>query len=464
MVMPSQLFWADHYLDTVFPAYIIFLLSLFLPAADPCRNPAPAPAHEASGTCRCSAGRKCAMAAMVVFDLLACSMSGKGGEGEGRRCPEACFVPTPVRAPVEENVGCVWFHPGLQSLRGGEGQRKLLRLRQQRRQDQMRQEMELRGLSEIDGAMLKRKMTKRQQEQLKQEPPTWEEYRDKILENEWKTAERRLKMLKRDEESRAFTAHQKDDRNEAELDEEFRDLPPMRQVNDGKGNIDFVGLNLCPPNITDPTEILVWIEDHYQPFDRYITMEDIVADQKATATVTAKEKLQTCYKELVKDLNISIPESIDGGKMALNVSKNELNGRVEAMLNSQDVDALCTYGIALHSWMKDLDGAEVRVCPLWGLRPDPRLRPVHVQTCSAREPEACVDPLQLCQASERRAWRSQQGSRAAPQGCRDNPWLRLVLKEEKWKSYANVRVDRRLDFSQRTRTDEGVGVQLAQDI
>ena len=46
----------------------------------------------------------------------------------------------------------------------------------------------------------------------------------------------------------------------------------------------------------------------------------------------------------------------------------------------------------------------------------------------------------------------------------ENPWLKLVLKEDEWKSYANVRVDRKVDFSSRKSTNEGVGVQLAKDI
>ena len=246
----------------------------------------------------------------------------------------------------------------------------------------MRDELELRGLSEIDGAMLKKKMTKRQQQQLQEPLPTWEEYREKLLEKEWKTAERRMKAIQRNEELQSLQTDQTFARNEEDLSEEWQNLPPMRKVNDGKGHIDFEGESLCPPNITDINEKLEWIEDHYEPFDRYITVEDIIADQRATATVTAKEKLRACTKELIKDLNISVPGSLKEVSIRVNTSKEDLDARVETMvstyqrfisdqllqtmrlreilkLNSFDIDALCTYGIALHTWMDDADGAEV---------------------------------------------------------------------------------------------------------
>ncbi|EKX47562.1 hypothetical protein GUITHDRAFT_106549 [Guillardia theta CCMP2712] len=407
---------------------------------------------------RCSYGSKCAIVAMMAWDLMACSVNVKNSEQMWKRSKESCSLCSLPQDPLEAHFGSILLNPSMH-LRGGQGQRKLLRLRQQRRQERMRDELELRGLSEIDGAMLKKKMTKRQQQQLQEPLPTWEEYREKLLEKEWKTAERRMKAIQRNEELQSLRTDQTFAKNEEDLSEEWQNLPPMRKVNDGKGHIDFVGESLCPPNITDINEKLVWIEDHYEPFDRYITMEDIIADQRATATVTAKEKLRACTKELIKDLNISVPGSLKEASIRVNTSKEDLDARVETMtmrlreilkLNSFDVDALCTYGIALHTWMDDADGAE------YMFKRALLVNPKHATT--------------LC--SYARLLRDARGDhnkalellRKAVEYEPENPWLKLVLKEDEWKSYANVRVDRKVDFSSKKSTDEGVGVQLAKDI
>lgn len=43
----------------------------------------------------------------------------------------------------------------------------------------------------------------------------------------------------------------------------------MRKINDGKGNIDFKGVEDVPENITDINEKLAWLEENIESYNRF---------------------------------------------------------------------------------------------------------------------------------------------------------------------------------------------------
>ncbi len=71
------------------------------------------------------------------------------------------------------------------------------------------------------------------------------------------------------------------------------DESSLRQVNDGNGHLRFKGADDIPEELTAINDRLAWVQENYRPSNRWITPEDLAEEQRATAAERADELLSS---------------------------------------------------------------------------------------------------------------------------------------------------------------------------
>jgi hypothetical protein len=296
------------------------------------------------------------------------------------------------------------------SIRGGGGQRKLIRLRAERRQEA--EALKSKPLTIPPRYRAARKSAASSAAV----SPTFEEQArlQGAVIPDWKLAELRLRSMRDapwerpkpgDDGDSRLTSDDDNDHGPkapdlwaeaagavpeqvAEWDEDpedVEDAATLRRVNDGKGNINFKAVDIIPANLTDINDRLAWVQENFLPSNRWITMEDLVEEQRATATERADDVLTRALRGYAAaHVNASLllngaPQRLEDAMLLEKGSEEDMATAVameEALrevigYNPAHCNALAAYGMILMDYHGDAVGAEVpRHLP-----PSPRRHP-----------------------------------------------------------------------------------------
>mmetsp|Transcript_22491 Transcript_22491/g.35196 ORF Transcript_22491/g.35196 Transcript_22491/m.35196 type:complete len:226 (+) Transcript_22491:181-858(+) len=215
-------------------------------------------------------------------------------------------------------------------------------------------------------------------------------------------------------------------------------------MNDGNGNLvlpDFVEIKDPWPSDMDKEteEFFDWMNEHCEPSNRFLTTEDLIADQQATVTEKSKELLSDGIKQLGKHVNISMFRGVDPRPIneTYVVERLDMDGWDHGVrelekhvlqvlrISPKHTEALAVYGNMLHSFYDDKDGAEVMLKR--AIEADPK----HALSL------ASYASLLL---DKREVEKARTMLERAVQADPSSQWIKTVAKDPRWKQSVRVKV------------------------